>query len=227
MARWINGLVLGLIICFLSQIGLASQEMIVDKFSITDEGKLPAGWRARNRDLTEKARSVYKVVVEGENAYLLAHSKGEAVQLGKKIEIDLKEFPILKWRWRVDKLCQGGDERHKDTGDSPAGIYVVFPSWKKWNPKAIKYVWSASKLPKGFITKSPYASGTKIIVLENANSPLGKWVEERVDVRSDYKKFWGKKLKKIKLIGIMTDSDNTKKEAIAAYDDIIMQGEDQ
>jgi hypothetical protein len=199
---------------------------VVDKFSAADKGRLPSGWKSRNSKLTEKAKSVYKVVVEKGNAYLFAHSKGEAIQLGKEVEINLSEFPILKWRWKVDKICEGADERYKKTGDSPAAIYVVFPTWKKWNPRAIKYVWSASDLPKGFVTKSPYASETKIIILENKNSPLGKWLEEKVDVRHDYRKFWGKKLKKIKLIGLMTDSDNTKKEAIASYDDIVMEGEE-
>ncbi len=208
-------------------VSLGAGMLVVDKFNITDEGKLPAGWKSRNNDMTEKARSVYKVVVEKGNAYLLAHSRGEAIQLGKELEVDIEQFPILEWKWKVDKLCDGADERYKDTGDSPAAIYVVFPTWKKWNPRAIKYVWSASKLPKGFVTKSPYASETKIIILENKNSPTGEWIEERVNVRADYQKFWGKKLKKIKLIGLMTDSDNTKKEAIACYDDIVMKGEEK
>ena len=227
MRRHLFSVFLVITICTLCQPCFGAQEMVVDRFSINDEGKLPSGWKSRNNDLTEKAKLVYKVVVEGDNAYLMAHSKGEAIQLGKQIEIDLKQFPVLKWRWRVDKLCQGGDERYKDTGDSPAGIYVVFPTWKKWNPKAIKYVWSASDLPIGAVTKSPYASETKIIVLENRNSPLGKWVQEEVNVKDGYQRFWGKKLKKIKLIGLMTDSDNTRKEAIAAYDDIVLQGEEQ
>ena len=227
MRRRLFSAFLVIIICGLWQPCLRAREVVVDRFSISDEGKLPTGWKSRNDDLTEKAKSVYKVVVEGDNAYLVAHSKGEAIQLGKEVEIDLRQFPILKWRWRVDKLCEGGDERYKETGDSAAGIYVVFPTWKKWNPKAIKYVWSASDLPKGFVTKSPYASGTKIVVLENRNSPLGKWVQEEVNLKHDYQRFWGKKLKKIKLIGLMTDSDNTGKEAIAAYDDIVLQAEDQ
>ncbi len=222
-----------MILCLVVSLGITpfvcwgSRILVVERFSAADKGRLPRGWKSRNDKLTRKAKSVYRVMVDSDNdAYLAAHSRGDAIQLGKEVEISLSEFPILKWRWKVDKLCQGADERYKKTGDSPAAIYVVFPTWKKWNPRAIKYVWSASGLPKGFVTESPYASETKIIILENKNSPLGKWVEERVDVRRDYRKFWGKKLKKIKLIGLMTDSDNTKKEAIACYDDIVMKGQD-
>ncbi len=212
----------GLIFVF-STLAFAGATFVIDKFHPADKGKLPKGWESRNDEMTKKAASVYKVVVEGDNAFLVAHSKGDAIQIGKKVEVDLKKYPILTWKWKVEKLCEGGNENHKSTGDSPAGVYVVFPSWKKWNPKAIKYVWSASALPKGYKTKSPYASDTKIIVLENNKSPLGKWVEERVNVRADYEAFWGKSPKKVKLIGIMTDSDNTKTEAKAAYDDLAFE----
>jgi len=225
MRSLVKVLLLFLVVLGLTGLCFSGQQLVVDRFNKSDEGKLPEGWKSRNKDLTEKARAVYRVVVEEDNAYLSAHSKGEAIQLGKEVEIELKDFQVLKWRWRVNKVCDGGDERYKETGDSPAGIYVVFPTWKKWNPRAIKYVWSASDLPKGYVTKSPYASETKIIVLENKTSPLNQWIEEKVNVRDDYQKFWGKKLKKIKLIGLMTDSDNTKKEAIAAYDDIVMEKE--
>ncbi len=198
--------------------------LVVDRFRVEDKGKFPFGWEAVKGKQKEKARDIYKVVVEGENAFLYAHSKCDSVTIGKKMEIDISKYPILRWRWRVDKLPEGADERYKETGDSAAGIYVYFPSgFRKWNPKAIKYVWSATELPKGSVTKSPYASRTKIVILENRFSPLGKWIEERVNIKRDYERFFGKKLKKAKGIGIMTDTDNTRSEAIAYYDDIVLE----
>jgi hypothetical protein len=200
----------------------ASDILVIDRFNPADKGSLPAGWQGRNDAETEKAKKIYKVSVEGTNAYLSAESKGDAVQIGKKMEIDLMKYPVLKWRWKVIKLCKGGDERYKKTGDSAAAVYVVFPTWKMWKPKALKYVWSASELAKGYRTESPYSSDTKIVVLENRHSPLDTWVQEKVNVLSDYEKCWGKKLEEVKLIGLMSDSDNTASEAIAAYDDLEM-----
>ena len=199
-----------------------SGELVVDRFDAKDAGKFPSGWEAVRKKQREEARKVYKVVVEDGNAVLMAHSIKNSITIGKKFEVDLSKFPILRWRWKVEKLPEGADERFKETGDSAAAIYVYFPSgFRKWNPKAIKYVWSATELPKGYVTKSPYAGRTKIVILENKNSPIGKWVEEEVNVKLDYERFFGKKLKKAKGIGIMTDSDNTKSEAIAYYDDIV------
>ncbi len=195
---------------------------VVDRFTPGDDGKFPSGWRAVKNKQKKKAKDVYKVVVEGGNAFLCAHSKGDSVTIGKRFKVNLKKYPVLRWRWKVEKLPQGADERFKDTGDSAAGIYVYFPSGiRKWNPKAIKYVWSATELPRGFSTPSPYASRTKIVILENKHSPLGEWIEEEVDVRTDYERFFGKKLKKVEGVGMLTDSDNTKSEAKACYDDIV------
>ena len=216
-------IILVLIFLFVLSSQLLADSLVVEKFSPKDMGKFPREWNGNNHKMTEKAKKIYKVLVNGDNAYLYAHSKGDAVQIGKKVDIDIKQFPILTWRWKVDKLCKGADERYKKTGDSAAAIYVVFPTWKKWNPKAIKYVWSASDLPIGYKTESPYASNTKIVILRNKNSPLHKWVQERVNVLEDYKYFFGNKIKHIKLIGIMTDSDNTHTEAIASYDEIVFE----
>ncbi len=200
----------------------ASNVLVIDHFNPADKGKLPSQWKARNDAQTEKARKIYKVNMEGANAYLSAVSKGDAVQIGKKVEVDIKKYPFLQWRWKVTKHCKGGDERYKKSGDSAAGVYVVFPTWKMWKPKALKYVWSASGLEKGYRTESPYSSETKIIILENKNSPLGTWVEEKVNVLSDYEKYWGNKIKKVKLIGVLSDSDDTQSEAAAGYDDFEM-----
>lgn len=201
----------------------ASDILVIERFNPADRGTLPMEWRARNHAETEKAQKIYKVNVEGTNAYLVADSKGDAVQIGRKTDVDLMKYPELRWRWRVIKLCKGGDERYKKTGDSAAAVYVVFPTWKIWKPKALKYVWSASGLPIGFRTESPYSSDTKIIVLQNKHSPLGIWIQEKVNVLSDYEKYWGKKLTNVKLIGLMSDSDNTGSEAIADYDDLEME----
>ncbi len=222
-----KGFSLILVLLFLVAGIVFSSEIVkvVDRFSVKDEGRFPSGWGAVRGKYKRKAKDVYKVKVEDGNAFLCAHSKGDAIAIGKKFEVDISRFPILRWRWKVDKLPQGADERFKETGDSAAGIYVYFPSgFRKWNPKAIKYVWSSTELPRGFSLSSPYASRTKIIILENKHSPVGEWVEEQVNIKTDYERFFGEKLKKVKGIGIMTDSDNTKSEASACYDDIVFVG---
>jgi hypothetical protein len=198
-----------------------SQPVIqVEDFSRFEEGTFAEGWKNRGGD----GDKVYAVRSEEPNhqKYLEGKAVKSAVTIAKKFEYDLKEYPFLTWQWRVIDPPEGGDERYKKTGDSAAAIYVIFPG--HFRPKNIKYVWSAS-LPIGTTTKSPYSSKTKIVVLRNQSSPLNTWVCEKVNVYEDFKKLFGEKPQRVKAIGLMTDSDNTKSTAIAHYKKIIVSKE--
>lgn len=194
--------------------------MKVDPFFKSSVGQFPKTWEAKD----EKAREIYKVRMEGDCYFVEANAKGEAVAIAKKFEYDLKKYPILSWKWRVLKLPEGADERYKERADSAAAVYVIFEE-RFGRRKVLKYVWSSS-LPVGTSTESPYDSiicKTKVIVLENQNSPLDRWISEEVNVYKDYKCTFGGEPRKVEAIGIMSDSDNTKSQAIAHYTDIMIK----
>jgi hypothetical protein len=186
----------------------ASSLKIVEDFSRYEINSFPAGWEARGGEGPE----VYRVKSDGA-AYLEAAAEHTAVAIAKRYSYDLKEYPVLSWQWKAVVLPRGGDERYRKTGDSGAGIYVIFPGIL---PKNIKYVWSAS-LPVGADTESPYSSRTKIVVLRNQSSPVGKWVAEKINVYEDYKRLFGEEPGRVQAIGIMSDSDDTYSSAIANY----------
>ncbi len=198
--------------------------LLVDTFSPKDIGRFPSGWKPRKNE----GRKIYKVVLDGKNPVLFCSVKSLAIPIAKKFKFDPKRYPILKWRWKVVSLPVGGDERYKSKGDSAAGVYVIFPGgFLSVLPKCLKYVWSASDLPRGFMTESPYSKKTKVIILENRKSPLGVWIDEKVNIYTDYIKYFGKKPKIAKGIGIMSDSDNTKSLSVAYYDNIILEEENE
>jgi len=207
----------------------------VDTF--TSSGKLGRleGWRSADSEF----KDFYEIGKEGNNYFLRARVKGCGAIIAKEFDYNLKEFAILSWRWRAFKLPKGGDERYKKSGDSVAGIYIIFPSLikperlkNKWGitlpipdnlkPECIKYVWSSS-LPKGTVTDSPYSSKTKIIVMENGDSSLNQWIPEEVNVYEDYMRVFQKEPDEVRAIGILTDADDTSSEAMADYDDIFIK----
>ena len=207
----------------------------VDTF--TSSGKLGQleGWVSAN----SKFKDFYEIGKEGNNYFLKARVKADSAIIAREFNYNLKEFPILSWRWRGLKLPKGGDERYKNSGDSVAGIYIIFPSLIKperlknsWGikvhipnnlkPECIKYVWSSS-LPKGTITDSPYSNKTKIIILENGESSLNQWITEEVNVYEDYKRLFHKEPDEVRAVGILTDADDTSSEAMADYDDIFIK----
>jgi hypothetical protein len=180
----------------------------VEDFSRFQINTFPGDWKSRGGNGAE----VYRVKSDGEG-YLEAKADKTAVTIAKAFTYELKEYPLLHWEWKAVVLPEGGDERYKKTGDSAAGIYVIFSGLL---PKNIKYVWSSS-LPVGTNTKSPYTGRTEIVVLQNNSSPLETWVSEEVNVYKDYRRLFGEEPSEVQGIGIMTDSDNTKSIALAHY----------
>ena len=76
----------------------------VDTF--TSSGKLNRleGWMSAN----SKFKDFYVMEKEGDNYFLRARAKGVGAIIAKEFSYDLKEFPILTWRWRGLKLPKGG-----------------------------------------------------------------------------------------------------------------------
>ena len=82
--------------------------------------------------------------------------------------------------------------------------------------KSVKYVWSGV-VPKG--TQLSDSKGlTQVRILETGTTRKGEWVEERVNVREDYKKYFGDgEVPKPAGIAVLTDADDTKSSAQGDY----------
>jgi hypothetical protein len=176
------------------------QCVVVDDFSRGGVGTFPEGWRARK----DSGKEMYKVADEGGRRFLHADVNNAAVQVGKKFEWDLKEYPVLTWAWRAVEFPRGSDER-TGKNDSAAAVYAVFPG-SAVSVKSVKYIWS-EKVPKG--THIPQTRGnTQGLVLRTGGD--GEWVEERVNVADHYKKYFRTdELPKPEGIGLLTDGDDT------------------
>jgi len=238
---WVVSLVFSLFLICGEIMGTETVLEVLEIDTFTSSGKLGRleGWISADSNVQD----LYGIAKEENNYFLKAKVKGNGAIIAKEFNYNLKEFPILSWRWRVLKLPKGGDERYKNSGDSGAGVYIIFPSLIKpetlkngWGikvpipdglkPECVKYVWSSS-LPRGTMTESPYSSKTKIIVLQNGSTPLNQWVAEEVNVYEDYMRVFQKEPDEVRAVGILTDADDTSSEAMADYDDIfIKKGKD-
>jgi len=203
------GLAAGLLL--LASAGGAAQGPSV-AFDAADEGKFPAGWKARE----DEGRAVYMVRVEGGVPYLHADSRDNSHTIGFELAADPESTPRFRFAWRALELPPGGDERVKATNDSALGVYVIFEGWGI-PPRSLKYVWSTT-LPPGTTTESPYSSRAKVVVLRSGPPAPGEWVEESVDVAADFRRLFDeRKAPKVKGIAVLTDSDNTGTRAAGDY----------
>ncbi len=203
------------ILIFPPQIALA-QVLLNLNFEGGEIGRLPAGWSSRDQ---EKMVQIYTIRSEGENRFLHADARGTSVQIGYEKKWSLKEFPILRWRWRAQIFPGGSDERSKDGNDSVLAVYVVFGGWPV--PNSIKYIWSDT-LPAGSIFDSPHSGKTKVVVVRSGRAMAGQWMMEERDALADYRRIFGggEKEPEARGIALLTDADNTDTRASGDYDDI-------
>jgi len=163
-----------------------------------------------------KGNTDYQVTRQDDQWCIKAISRSSASALYYKIKYDLKDFPILTWRWKVARVLARGSALHKDGDDYAARVYVVFPSWAFWKTKALNYIW-ANKLPVGEAVPNPFTANAMMIAVQSGPALTGKWVEETRNVFEDYRRSFGKDPPMAGAIAIMTDTDNTGEEAVAWY----------
>ncbi|MDH4083196.1 MAG: DUF3047 domain-containing protein [Nitrospira sp.] len=213
----------------------------VGKFSVSEPGgRLPDGWKPLTFKNIHTLTS-YELVRDGEHVVIKATSDASASGLTKEVKIDPKEFPIVRWRWKVDNLLQNSDATRKDGDDYPARLYITFeydPDKVSFGKKlkykagqvlfgdipigAINYVWER-KAPVGEIIDNAYTDFVKMVVVESGPHNLGIWVKESRNIYKDYTKAFGEEPPMINGIAIMSDTDNTQERATAYYGDIIFE----
>jgi hypothetical protein len=181
-------------------------------------------------------------VKEDGTTVVKAMSEASASGLTREIIVNLKEYPMLSWRWKVMNVLVRGDLTKKQGDDCPARLYVTFGAnldalglWEKakfaaykliygrYPPlAAVNYIW-ASKVPKGTIVPSPYTDRSKIIVIESGPALVNHWVTEERNLFEDYTEAFGAQPPLVSGVAIMTDTDNTGESAIAYYGDIVFK----
>ena len=183
----------------------------VENFSRGKVGEFPPDWKLRK----DSGREVYSIQDLDGLRFLRAVARGLGIQAARPYEWEPKVYPILAWSWRPVEFPQGSDERQSKTNDSAVAVYVVFPH-SPWSVKSLKYIWSAV-VPVG--TRLSSSAGlTQVLVIRSGTEKKGGWMEERVNVFEDYKKFFDEaETPKATGIAVLTDSDDTKSIAQGDY----------
>jgi len=210
----------------------------VGKFSTASVGlALPDGWKPLTFKKIPK-HTTYEVVKEGDLAFVKAVSEASASGLIKPIAINPREYPIVRWRWKVENILKNSDVTLKEGDDFPARLYITFeydPDKVSLSRKlkykagraifgdipiaALNYIWD-TKSPVGSIVENAYTDFARMIVIQSGPEKLGTWLKEERNIYEDYMKAFGEEPPMINGVAIMSDTDNTKERATAYYGDI-------
>jgi len=206
--------------------------ILLDDFESYGEGTLPVKWNAQLNSklvpLTEEFfddNEWFYIEKEEGRTFVRAFSRGESVHIAKEngdgYDWRLSQNPIISWDWRANVLPDGGREDKDHLNDSGAGVYVMFSleGLLIKRPQSIKYVYSSS-LPEGTIVT--YGK-LKVIVASSKLDGMGIWKTVTRDVVADYKKVFGEDPPdKPLFIRLWSDSDNTKSQSSADFDNIVL-----
>ena len=162
----------------------------------------------------------YSVVSNENGNYLKAIANNAASGLGKEVKINLNKTPIINITWKVEKDLPGIKENTKKGHDFAARVFVIKKTGATpLSNRAINYVFSSNN-EVGFNSPSPYTKKSIDNVLATTKENLNKWVTVRANVKEDFKKFHNLDVNELDGLAIMSDTDNSKLEAITYYQNI-------
>jgi hypothetical protein len=192
-----------------------AKAILIDNF----ENGLKPQWRSKK---VGKRQTQYRIIRIDDNHVLQARSVAAASALVYEYRYDLKEHPILTWKWKVENIIKTGNVRKREGNDCAARVYVVFEAWLLPLTRVVSYIW-ANKLPKGEYIPSPHYARAMLVAIQSGDENVGKWITERRNVYEDFKILFGREPPHVRGIAIMTDTENTGESATAYYDDIMIE----
>ena len=167
-----------------------------------------------------KAETLYSIGSNENGNFLKAEANNAASGLGKEIKISLNKTPYLNITWKVEKDLKGIDERSKKGHDYAARVFVVKKTGATpLSNRAMNYVFSSNE-NVDVSHPSPYTKKSIDYVLATTKKNLNEWVTVKVNVKEHFKKFHDLELDEINGIAIMADTDNSKLNSIAYYQNI-------
>lgn len=212
----------------------------VATFSVAQPGAaLPPEWQPLTFPKIPR-HTQYELVVDANAVVVKASSQSAASGLVRRIAVDPREYPILRWRWKIGGTLAKGDVSRKSGDDYAARLYVIF----EFDPdrasfadavkfraaralfgtetpfRALNYIWD-SRSERDTIVPNAYTNWTMMVVVRSGGADAGQWVVEERNVIDDFRRAFGTDALKISGIAIMTDTDNTGESATAWYGDIV------
>lgn len=180
------------------------------------------GWEEKSFN----GHTMYQLTPLDGKTVLAADSHDSASGLYRKQRVDIREYPYLNWRWRIESRLAVTDETTKAGDDYAVRVYVVVDGGIFfWRTKAISYVWAEASA-RGDVWPNAFAGkSAMMLALRDRRDNLSTWYTEKRNIYQDLQQLFGRDFKRIDAVAIMTDTDNSHGEAKAYYGDIYFSRE--
>ena len=176
-----------------------------------DKEGIPDGWSYRGKPGTPDVK--YEIVEDKELKHKVLHitsDKASGVIMVDASDVDLKKYPIMRWRWKAVTLPTGADATVKSKDDQGIAVYV---GYGRISQSSISYNWQ-TETPKGKSGSSTYNWVVDVdwFTLRDKNDKKDTWFEEEVNVYDDMNKIF-KKIPSSWALSISSNSQYTESKA--------------
>jgi DUF3047 family protein len=199
---------------------------------------IPLPWE-RVKLSDRKKPTAYDLVDDDGVTVLHARANGAASGLAQFTVFDIRNAPILEWRWRIASLVDGADNHVAATEDSPVRVLLAFDGDKSRLPLVdrtvffvaeklsgrqlpyalLQYIW-VNRGSAGEVIFHPYTKRVRMIPVAIGPAAVGRWQRLRRNVVEDFRRAFGEEPGRLTGIGVLTDTDNTGGSVEAWYGDI-------
>lgn len=167
---------------------------------------------------------------------LRVRAKGSVSILRQRFVPALDSVDRVSFSWRVDGLPTDADLAVASLADSPVRVILSFDGdrsrWSARNHRlsemsrlltgeelpyaSLVYVWSV-KEALGTVVVNPRTDRIRKVVLDSGKEHVGQWRDHVRDVRADFRLAFGEEPGPLRLVALMTDTDNTDSRLTAWY----------
>ena len=193
------------------------------------------GWRELPNP--NKAENAYTATPEGAIEVV---SENSVSTLYRPVDADIRERPVLTWRWRVDEPAPATDLATKGEDDCSLAVYVGFPydpgqasfferlkrplvesmAGEDVPGRVLRYTF-CGRHERGEVVESPHLGAAGFMrVLRPTDSATAEWFTERVDLAADYREAFGEEPPNPVQIAIQADTDDTQSTSRALVADL-------
>ena len=207
--------------CFFGEL-IFAEPTISSHVLLSDFGK---GWEQvwKIKRLGQRPNR-FTVTQENGNRALSVQSADSASGMFRKWPLEPDSSARISWLWKVSRaLTENKSERSKKGDDYAARMFVLFePHFFHWRIPTVCYVWAGNE-PVGSVFLSPYSDRVCMIVLQSGNASARQWIREERNYFADYTRCFGKNPRKVSAVAVMVDTDNTRAQTAAWFDDLAIR----
>ena len=197
----------------------APMAMVILNATSAQPGHLPDGWQLKvNRGTPD-----ITLIGEPSGRVLRFKSNKSSFALERGVDVDITQFPLLAWTWKVSEVPAGGDFRRSATDDQAAQVLVAFA-----DRRILTYIWDSSA-PKGVWQSASSIPLVRIfaLVCRSGREELNQWLQETHNLGEDYRKAYGRPPVRVKGIRLQINSQHTGSSAESYFGDISFRSAQQ